>query len=146
MKELLNTLCTTSSLRLLLGENIEYAFPLKFPKSKEPKEMKIRKPVTLAKIVADTPHLNKSSFDERWDGKHPIEIAIGNLQYKGFTNAIKYKIYKNKASVKSKQIKGSYSFLAKFITDERKQEILDMLDRITYSDRNATFSRDGQVF
>ena len=107
----LQTLCTSSSLKLLLGQDIGYSFPLKFPKSKDPKDLKKKLSVTLAKVVADTPHLNTRSFDDRFDGIHPIELAIKNLNDKGFTRAVLYKIYKNKACVKSKQIKGTYSFL-----------------------------------
>ncbi len=99
MKELYNTLCTSSSLKLLVCEDLHFSFPLKYPKSKEPKDWRLKLPVTLAHIIKVTPYLVKSSFDERFDKKHPIELAVEQLYNKGLTAAIVYKILHNRASI-----------------------------------------------
>lgn len=145
MKHLYETLCNASNLELLCGKEFGYNFPLKYPKSKEPKKMKIKTSVTLSKIIADTQQLRTNSFDSRFDKKHPIELAVEQLYIHSFTKEIVYKIQKNKASVKSKQIKGTYAFLSNFITDQYKSEIIGKLKECSV-DIYGQITRNGQHF
>lgn len=145
MKHLYQTLCNASNLKLLCGKDFGYEFPYKYPKDKDPKRAKIRTTVTLAKIIADTSQLRVDSFDTRFDKKHPIELAIEQLHVNGFTREVVYKIMKSKPSVNSKKIKGTYSFLSNFITDQYKNEIETKLKTITIN-RSGQFIRDGKVF
>lgn len=145
MKHLYETLCNSSNLKLLCGKDFNYSFPLKYPKAKDPKKLNIKTSATLAQIIKDTDFHRIKSFDERFDKRHPIELAVEQLYIKGFTDEIIYKILKNKASVNQKQIKGVYSFLANFITQQYRLEIIDKLKLISI-DKYGRFIRNGVLF
>ena len=107
--------------------------------------MKLKNPATLSDVILATQHACKRSFDTRFDGKHPIELAIENLQTNGFTNEQVFKLLHHKASVKSNQIKGSLLFLNNFITDSYRTEIIEKLRGVTL-DKYGNFIRNGVVF
>lgn len=136
MKELLNTLTTPSNLKSLIGKDLSYAFPLKYPKETDKRKAKLRKAVTLAEIIKSTPDCLFKSFDDRWDGKHLIIAAIEQLQYKGLTKATVHKIINNKSCVKKNAIVAVAKFQSGFITDVHRAEIVDKLKKLTVNKYN----------
>lgn len=144
MKHLLKTLCTPSNVKLLTGLDLTTSFPLRFPKSEDKKKAKLRQTQTLQQIIEASPEVKKRSFDSRFDDKHPIEIAIENLQQNGFTKEQVYKLLHHKQSVLRNRIEGTLKYLANFITDEYEQEIIGKLKEVSYD--KGKFIRNGQVF
>jgi hypothetical protein len=145
MKQLYQVLTNASNLKLLCGNDLGYSFPLKYPKSDDPKKLKIKTTSTLREIMMETPNKRIRSHDPRFDNKHPIELALENLQSKGLTNDQIYKIIKNKASVNSKKIKGPLSYLSNFITDEHRAVIAGKLKEVSIG-KYGQFIRNGSVF
>lgn len=143
MKELLQTMCTPSNVKLLTGIEFKSSFPLKYPKTTERKKMELRKPQTLAEIIKASPNKVRS-FDSRFDGKHPIELAIYNLQNSGFTREQVYKLLHTKSAVTKKRIEGGLKYLSNFITDEHKSELVDKLREVEFD--KGGFRRNGQLF
>jgi len=145
MKDLLNTLCTASTLKLLVCEDLKYEFPLKYPNEKEDKrKMKMRSSDILANVIKGTPWGIKQSFDQRFDKKHIIELAIQGYLDKGFTAKQVYTILHNKTAVKRNKILGPLKFLSNFITETHRLEIEAKLKEVTFE--NGAFRRNGILF
>lgn len=146
MKDLYQTLCNASNLKLLCGKEMDsYDFPLKYPKTTDPKKAKLKQLQTLAQVITQTPELRKESFDPRFDGKHPIELAVEQIYIKGFTKEVVYKILKNKPSIQAKKILGAHKFLDNFITPQYREEIIDKLKEVSIGNFGL-ITRNGQVF
>lgn len=145
MKDLYNTLCTKSNLKLLLGEDIHFGFPLKYPKDKDPKKAKLVKPVMLSEVINQTPNLRARSHDPRFDKKHPIELAVEQIYNNGLTKSVVYKILHNKASIKAGRVLGAYKYLANFLSDSGRADVKAKLSEVSIDDKGIIV-RNGKIF
>lgn len=132
MKQLSEIMVSESTLMLLLGGlNIKYIFPVEKAKGKKDKKLK----VSLQKIIDDNKTSdvygkklnggldNIRSFDDRFDQKHPIHLAIGNIRECGIRKSILTKIYADTGCVRMGRLVGKYAIFNEVLNDFQKAAI-----------------------
>lgn len=129
MKKLSEIKVNSSQLKLLIGENINFAFPTKMVITKLDKEVEKKLPETLANIIKQSDYAIKRSSDIRFDGRHPVILSTENIKEKGLRKSVIASIRGNYKCQKLKKIVGTYKFLIDLITDEHHNEILEILSK-----------------
>lgn len=142
MKKLSDIKVNASKLKLIIGENINY----KFPTEKYSPKVGVTKTRTLqenlANIITGSSYARKRSHDERFDNKHPVELALENIKINGLSKNIIAAIRNDYKCQKLVKITGKWAILNDVITDEHKEFIHQLLQRT----REANIQRLGEKY
>lgn len=127
MKKLTEIKVNASKLKLIIGENINYPFPQEkyYPKPDQPKLRTLQ--VTLDEVIKGSSWARKRSHDERFDNKHPLELALASIQEKGLNKSIIAAIRNDYKCQKQAKITGKWAVLNDVITDEHRKHIINLL-------------------
>ena len=142
MKKLSEINVNASKLKLIIGENINYPFPTEqySPKVGVVKTRTLQ--TDLATIIKGSSYARKRSHDERFDNKHPVELAIENIKANGLSKTIIAAIRNDFKCQKQIKIVGRWAILNDVITDEHKAFIADLLTKT----REVMILRRGEKY
>lgn len=127
MKKLTEIKVNATQLKLIIGETINYQFPKEVYFTGVGKEKTRTLPEVLATIIKTSDWANKRSHDERFDNKHPVELAVDSIRERGLNKSIIAAIRNNYECQKKKQIIGKWKILCDVITEDHKQYIENIL-------------------
>lgn len=127
MKKLTDIKVNASKLKLIIGENINYTFPKEkyHPKPGVTKYRTLQ--VGLHEILTTSDYAKKRSHDERFDNKHPLELALNSIKEKGLNKSIIAAIRQDYKCQKQARITGKWAVLNDIITEEHRLYIVGLL-------------------
>lgn len=128
MRNLDEIIVSESTLSLLLGGlNIRFKFP-KDSKNKRKEKVSLQyildyedKGVYGEKLDNQVAIIR--SFDDRFDGKHPVTLAVENIKEKGIRKSILNNIYNDKGCIRVGKLVGKYAIFNDLLSDNQKKEI-----------------------
>lgn len=127
MRDLTKIMVNSAKLKLIIGESINFPFPEKRVENLNGKVTFKKQSVSLSEVIATSKYANKRSFDERFDGKHPVTLAVDSIEEKGLSKTYLSSIFRDKASIKAKRLAGKWAVLNQLITDDHRKYINDRL-------------------
>lgn len=129
MKKFLQMRLNEAQLKLIVGDSVKHDWPTKTVCTKVGKEVERKQSDTVSNILKKTSEQTLKSFDDRFDGEHPLTLKLKTLSETGMSKTMIAAIRNSHNCQKKKQIIGKWKVMNDIISDEHKAVVIDLLER-----------------